>query len=346
MSSFKRIITCSDGTWNKPNTIENGKPVQTNVQKIFDKMLLRAPNNVLQIRYYDEGIGAQGNSFQRIINGATGKGIDDNIIDAYKFIVWNYEPGDEIYLFGFSRGAYTARSLAGLMRKCGIIRKNDLNLINEAYKLYRQKEHAPADEVATTFRAKNSHEVTRIKFIGVWDTVGSLGIPIKSFQWINRKKYSFYDTTLSSIVNYAYHAVAVDEMRGNFEPTLWTPSSSKSKDFEQVLEQRWFAGVHSNVGGGYSNEGLSNIALKWIMEKAEGTGLAFESNWRESAPVDKPWTLVNSRDKWYFKLSAAKARTIPSLADVDQSVHERMKEDPTYKPENVLKLMRGEVKMW
>ena len=346
MSSFKRIITCSDGTWNKPNSVEDGKPVQTNVQKIFDRISLRGPDNTLQIRYYDEGVGAQGNRWQRLFDGATGKGIDENILDAYKFIVWNYEPGDEIYLFGFSRGAYTARSLAGLIRKCGIIRKNDLNLISNAYELYRDKNQAPKDKIATEFREKNSYGKTNIKLIGVWDTVGSLGIPLRWFQWYNKKRYTFYDTTLSNIVQYAYHALAIDERRGNFKPALWVASDTKSNDFQQVLEQRWFAGVHSNVGGGYPNEGLSNIALQWIMQKAAGAGLAFMPDWQKAAPAEKPWTLVDSRATWYFRLTPAYLREIGSLADIDQSVHERMKEDTAYKPRNVLKLMKGEVKVW
>jgi uncharacterized protein (DUF2235 family) len=338
----KRLITCSDGTWNKPNSVDNGSAVQTNVQKIFDKILLRDANNTLQIKYYDEGVGAEGNRFERIFDGATGKGIDENILDAYKFITWNYEPGDEIYLFGFSRGAYTARSLAGLIRKCGIIKKNDLDLIGKAYNLYRNKDVAPKDTPATSFRQANSYDVTHIKFIGVWDTVGALGVPLKWFQW-DKKKYKFHDTTLSSIVQYAYHALAIDEQRGNFKPALWKQSMSKSKDFEQTMEQRWFAGAHSNVGGGYPNAGLSNIALTWMMEKAEGTGLAFEDGWRNVIPVNKPWDLVNSRDKWYYKLTKKYEREITSLADIDSSVRDRMNEDPKYQPQNVLKLMRGEV---
>jgi uncharacterized protein (DUF2235 family) len=104
--NMKRIITCSDGTWNRPNELEDGKPVKTNVQKIFDFIEKKDPvKNITQIKYYDEGIGAQGNLLTRMLNGATGKGIDDNIKDIYRFICWNYEPGDEIYIFGFSRGA-------------------------------------------------------------------------------------------------------------------------------------------------------------------------------------------------------------------------------------------------
>ena len=126
---MKRIISCSDGTWNKPNSNDDGKPVRTNVQKIFDYVVkygMRNGERIEQIKNYDEGVGAAGNMFTRMFDGATGKGLDENILQAYKFVSWNYEEGDEIFLFGFSRGAYTARSLAGLIRKCGIIIKNDL----------------------------------------------------------------------------------------------------------------------------------------------------------------------------------------------------------------------------
>ena len=159
---MKRIITCSDGTWNKPSTTQKGKPIRTNVQKIFDLICKRDAQNILQIKYYDQGIGAEGNWFTRTFDGATGKGIDNNIMDAYKFIVWNYEPGDEIYLFGFSRGAYTARSLAGLIRKSGILKKNDLNLLSKAYQLYRNHDARPDSDEAREFRISNSFDVYNI----------------------------------------------------------------------------------------------------------------------------------------------------------------------------------------
>jgi uncharacterized protein (DUF2235 family) len=339
MTTFKRIITCSDGTWNKPNAVDkHGNPVQTNVQKIFDKIALRGPDNTLQIRYYDEGIGAQGRWWKRIFDGATGEGIDENILDAYKFIVWNYEPGDEIYLFGFSRGAYTARSVAGLIKKCGIIKKNDLNLISTAYALYRDKKKKPGGPDATRFREEYSHNNVEIKFIGVWDTVGARGIPLRWFQWYNDMKYSFYDTRLSDLIHYAYHALAIDERRGNFKPALWDPCNSPMK-FQQILEQRWFAGVHSNVGGGYPDEALSNIALEWLMRKAEGTKLAFYPDWQKLLQrPPKPGVLEDSR-KWYFRLTPAHDRPIASLDLVDESVHERMRIDPTYRPKKVLELM-------
>ncbi len=344
MQEKKRIITCSDGTWNRPNEIDKKtkKPVQTNVQKIFDKICLRdtGPSQMLQIRYYDEGIGAKGKWWKRIFDGATGEGIDENILDVYKFIAWNYEAGDEIYLFGFSRGAYTARSVAGLIKKCGLIRKNDLNLIAEAYTLYRNRKEKPSGPVATKFREDNSHKKVNIKFIGVWDTVGSRGIPLRSFQWYNRMQYSFHDTRLSNLVEYAYHALAIDERRGNFKPAMWDLDlNSPPTDFKQVLEQRWFAGVHSNVGGGYPDECLSNIALEWLMKKAEATGLAFEANWKDALKrPEKPGKLENSR-KGIFRLTGAYDRPIDSLENVDESVHERIKLDAKYRPKFVIDLI-------
>jgi uncharacterized protein (DUF2235 family) len=331
---MKRIITCSDGTWNKPNIDE-----KTNVQKIFDYVEKRDPvNDITQVRYYDEGIGAQGSKLTRLFNGATGKGIDTNIKDIYKFICWNYEPGDEIYLFGFSRGAYTARSLAGLIRKCGIIRQNNLDLIGEAYKLYRNKHVLAKDEGAMAFRRDNSYEVASIKFIGVWDTVGSLGLPLNLLQWYNKKKYTFYDTKLSHIIEHAYHALAVDERRKTFVPTLWEKSDDVQLAAKQTLEQRWFPGVHSNIGGGYPDCGLSDIALKWLFKKAEDAGLYLDKR-IDTIPERFDATLYNST-KGLFSLLPKTVR--PIVVDnkesfIDESVYKRMEIlGDKYRPKNVL----------
>jgi uncharacterized protein (DUF2235 family) len=335
---MKRIIACSDGTWNRPNIKgRDGKPIKTNVQRIFDCIEKRDKgNDRIQIKYYDEGIGAQGGMFMRMFNGATGKGIDDNIRDVYKFICWNYEPGDDIFLFGFSRGAYTARSLAGLIRKCGIIKKNDLDLIHDAYSLYRDRKNGPNDVKTIAFRKDYSHEVSSIKFIGVWDTVGSLGLPLHSFQWYNKRRYSFYDTTLSSIIEHAYHALAVDEKRKTFEPTLWTKSDKQQPGFVQKLEQRWFPGVHSNVGGGYEDCGLSDIALKWMFQKAEDAGLCMDPGFKQ-LPDGCKGKLYNSRTG-FFSLLPKKDRVIAvdnETSFIDDSVYRRMEMVEDYRPVNV-----------
>lgn len=339
---MKRIVSCSDGTWNKPAVKSGGRYVRTNVQKLFEAIANKDVKGIYQTKYYDEGIGAEGTALSKILDGATGRGIDENILDVYKFIIWNYEPGDEIYLFGFSRGAYTARSVAGLLRSCGIIKENNLELIDEAYRIYRMrgsdKAH-PDGSLATEFRNKNSYDDFTIKFIGVWDTVGSLGIPIRFFQF-NKRKYQFHDTTLSSIVEHAYHALAIDERRSNFAPTLWQQSDKvKNGERTQVLEQVWFPGVHSNVGGGYPDEGLSDIALQWMVEKAQNAELAFKKEYLEGNLKCSPKGILVNSNTFPFNIVPPYVRPVCKTQGANETVHpsayERIKAISLYRPKNL-----------
>src|SRR6478736_2800250 len=218
---MKRIITCSDGTWNHPGETDRGIIVQTNVEKLHCALTPTGTDGIAQVKYYDPGVGTGYSFADRIAGGATGEGLDKNILDAYKFIVWNYEPGDEIFLFGFSRGAYTARSLSGFIRYCGILKPEYLSIADEAYQLYHDKTQytGPDSDVSLAFRTRYSYE-TGIRFIGVWDTVGALGIPLNIFKTHDAEKYQFHDVTLSSQVDFAYHALAIHERRRLFEPTL------------------------------------------------------------------------------------------------------------------------------
>ncbi|WP_247236412.1 DUF2235 domain-containing protein [Telluribacter sp. SYSU D00476] len=340
---MKRIITCSDGTWNMPGDTYRGHVVRTNVQKIFEAICNKAHDGTHQLKYYDEGIGVFGNRFRKLFDGATGGGLDRNILDAYKFICWNYAQGDEIYLFGFSRGAYTARSLAGLIRTSGLVRNNDLLLIKRAYEIYRDRTNPgmhPEGDIATEFRQRHCQPDVRIKFIGVWDTVGSLGIPVKFLG--NKKKYEFHDTTLSSTIDYAYQALAVDEKRKSFQPAIWQQSNSvKQHKVAQVLEQVWFPGVHSNIGGGYPDEGLSDIALQWLVDKAKATGLDFEAEYlRKNVNPASNKELYNS---FVAPFSWLGAYNRPVMQDpytnesVHESVYERMERVDDYRPVNIKK---------
>ncbi|MBD1364586.1 DUF2235 domain-containing protein [Mucilaginibacter sp. ZT4R22] len=338
----KRIITCSDGTWNKPGDVDGGVEISTNVQKIFEGICNEDDAGIKQIKYYDQGVGSTGSKLRRIIDGATGYGLDENILDAYKFIIWNYEQGDEIYLFGFSRGAYTARSLAGMIRKVGLLKNNDLKRIKEAYALYRDSNIRPGDAAAVEFRNTYSQPYANVKFIGVWDTVGSLGIPFMVMQ--NKRKYQFHDTTLSSHVDFAYHALAVDEQRKNFMPTLWRESENVAeKNPNQKMEQRWFPGVHSNIGGGYPKVGLSDVALKWMIDKAADAGLAFEKRYLDEKIKPNDADMLYNSNKFPFSLLGKHVRKIKELVGtnetIDESVFERMlldfRPEPLYKPANV-----------
>src|SRR5947209_16382948 len=260
-------VLCCDGTWDSSDQEadpKTGEICVSNVLKVAVRLSKRtADGKQLQIVYYDQGVGT-GDVLDKATGGAFGKGLDANINDAYRYLIANYEPGDDIYLFGFSRGAYTARSIAGMIRRCGILKREAVRQYPTAKKLYRSAVDAGSDQ-AKKFRADFAVEdQTPIRCIAVWDTVGALGVPIGALKSINEKEFQFLDTTLSPVVKFAFHALAVDEHRGPFQPTLWEADPAPG----QTLVQAWFAGAHSDIGGGYPEHGLSDIALVWLMDCA------------------------------------------------------------------------------
>jgi uncharacterized protein (DUF2235 family) len=267
---MKRIILCFDGTWNTPadeNVPENQR-ADTNVWSFFRSVDPTGTDGVTQDAWYDAGVGTS--KLNKLTGGAFGTGLDKHILDGYSRLVSRYEPGDQIYILGFSRGAYTARSLVGMIRNCGIVKKSRLSnaYIGVAYGIYRTRDDGPESTAAVAFRRTFTHEA-KIHFLGVWDTVGALGIPLQAANRLNKTLYEFHDTELSSIVERAYHAIAVDEHRQEYEATLWAPKQKPS----QVLEQRWFAGAHADVGGGYSDRRLSDITLRWMQDRAAEASL-------------------------------------------------------------------------
>jgi len=272
--NIKKLVVFFDGTWNSADQhSRDGKLCPTNITKLFIVTLPHDLQQHEQIIQYVQGVGAK--RFERFIGGVFGYGISDNIKDGYKFLVSNYEDGDEIYIFGFSRGAYSARSLAGLIRNVGVLTRDKLYLIDKAYDIYKNKtpEFHPNSEYSQDFKSKHTWRNERIKFLGVFDTVGALGAPFGIILgWLVDKLFrcTFHDTQLSSIIENAYHALAIDERRLFFQPTLMTPNTQHDS---QHFEQKWFPGVHSNVGGGYSNTGLSDLALQWMADKAKQNGL-------------------------------------------------------------------------
>ncbi len=272
---MKRIAICCDGTWNSPDQDKDkdGVPSPTNVVKIAHAVLRHSDDGTEQRTFYDSGVGASGNFIKRAWQGATGSGISRNIKEAYTYLINNYEPGDELYLFGFSRGAFTVRSLAGLIRNCGLLRKDAINQIERAYDIYKSVDaiDKPNSNESTLFRRTYAVEdMTPIKFIGVWDTVGALGNPLL-LKGITTERNRFHDYQLSKSVQFAFHAIAINEKRRHFQPALWQQKPSNRGT--QTLQQVWFTGVHTNVGGGYETVGLSDITLEWMMEKADLCGL-------------------------------------------------------------------------
>jgi uncharacterized protein (DUF2235 family) len=293
----KRLVVCCDGTWNRPDQMESGLAAPTNVAKVALAVLRESPDGVAQLLHYHPGVGTR--RWERLRGGAFGFGISRNVRDCYRFLVENYEPGDELYLFGFSRGAFTARSLAGLVRNSGILRREHVARIPDAYSLYRARRAVakPRGIEAQLFRRMHSHpdQNPMVHFIGVWDTVGSLGIPLDGMGGLGRLingRWGFHDTDLSSRVKYAYQALAIDEKRSAFRPTAWTLGSEPA---DQTLEQVWFSGVHCDVGGGYRDPTLSEIALLWMADRASAAGLALDPErlcLTDPPPVDERITAV------------------------------------------------------
>jgi len=211
--------------------------------------------------YYHPGVGT-GNIVDHWIGGGTGIGLSENVRSAYAFFVDNYKDGDELFLFGFSRGAYTARSVAGMMAHVGLLRKHHMENFDQVWDYYRLPDKE-RDRQEQQFLANFPDRVDRnhlvIKCIGVWDTVGSLGIPGSHFC---QKEYQFHDTNLGPGVEYAFQALAIDEERSAFKPSIWHPNEKPR--VTQVVKQVWFPGVHSNIGGGYPEHVLSDAAFFWM----------------------------------------------------------------------------------
>jgi len=291
----KRIVICADGTWNRPEK-DLGKDQPTNILRLARAIKPVDAQKIPQQVFYDWGIGSY---YDPIIGGATGKGINKNIMDDYRYIVQNYSPGDELFFFGFSRGAYTVRSLCGLIYNCGILKRPDARLIKTAFAHYKnpKPDYKPKGSASVTFRKKYSHPRCKISFVGVWDTVGALGIPF-SFLGLLDKKDEFYDTKMGPIINTARHALAIDELRSDFEPTVWQVRPGID------LQQVWFSGSHSDVGGSYlpdkkTGNLLSDIPLQWMMKEASRLGLTFETHLRSSLKPSPAATLHNARKHIY-----------------------------------------------
>ncbi|HWC45223.1 MAG TPA: DUF2235 domain-containing protein, partial [Casimicrobiaceae bacterium] len=329
----KRIVICADGTWNTPKT-KKGEDTSTNVWRMYELVKHRAADGTPQLKYYHAGVGTTGSKLDRIIDGASGRGLTANMKDCYDFLVRYYRPGDSIYLFGFSRGAYTARSLGGIIRNCGIVNPDKeksktlsrAELLKRAYALYRNRDPdtLPVASRAVQFRADYAHPDFQIACIGVWDTVGALGIPVEHalttpIRWFNESVSQFHDVTLSSYVDCAFHALALNERREAFKPTLWV-QQPHAKAAGQVMEQVWFAGVHSDVGGGYavSERGLANVTLRWMVNRVSDTcGLELDLMPLAKQEAQPSEFFVHDSMSWLYQLGNALHLSRPFQRVVD-----------------------------
>jgi hypothetical protein len=318
----KKLIVCADGTWNDEDR------ARTNVAKLHRALQIWHVEGVNQWVCYVSGVGTTFG--EAIRGGAFGYGLSRNILRGYYFLVDNYEPDDQLYFFGFSRGAYTVRSLAGFIRNSGLLKRENRDKVDDAFTLYRNRSNKtrPSAKEAEDFRAAYSYEPD-IEFIGVWDTVGSLGVP-RSLRFLSlllrpfRSDWQFHDPQLSSKVIHAYHALSIHERRSTFVPTLWEKKPDAPET--QILEQVWFPGVHCDVGGGYNAAGLSDEALHWMMQKAKDCGVLFRKESTDfgldNAP--DPFSHLHDSDTSVFRL-------IDILLRHDKGLPRRYSWDPEYK---------------
>lgn len=300
---MKRIAICMDGTWQK---LRQDRP--TNINIISRSVSLHV-GDTLQIVIYTPGVGSTVDALKgeqsgisgfaaslgSFIGGVFGDGLEDAILDTYLRLAFNYEPGDEIYIFGFSRGAFSARSLAALIGKCGILSRRYVDKASDAFALYRDRDVTADSGRAVEFRTAYGKQIgdavgadrrdfrPEIAYLGIFDTVGQRGLPSALgpiSEWGNAK-YAFHDLDLGSHVRSARHALAIDERRTAFPPTFWTnldalnARSAANGGPNNAYEQRWFVGAHGDIGGGNQST-LSSFPLAWIVEGAERAGLAFD----------------------------------------------------------------------
>lgn len=328
---MKRIILCADGTWNEPERKDEttGRPQPTNVLKVARAILPRSSASINQVVYYHEGVGT-GGVIDKFTGGAFGDGMAKNVRALYRFIVYNFEPGDQLYFFGFSRGAFTVRTLAGFMHKVGLLEKDDEYYTPEIYDLYQSSTPHDSAKWEHAFRnIKGTRPCPPISFIGVWDTVGALGAPGLLGQLFNRDKYKYHDIGLNLKIEKACHALAIDERRKPFAPSLW----AKPSGWNGILEQAWFAGVHSNVGGSYHPDGLANEALHWMVEKAEALGLEFDTSFLQHyRPCFN--SVLNDSMTAMYKVIGPHVRPIGQQLAGNESIHQSSLDRKNFPPCN------------
>ena len=300
----RNIVLFSDGTGNK-----GGTGSETNVFKLYNDVK-GGKNNREQFVYYDNGVGTSTQAAFRAIGGATGLGFRRNVRDLYEFAARHYRSGADIYGFGFSRGAATMRAFAGMVHHCGLVQKHFKDVDGEETELEEDDFQDRVDSAMATYkRRKEGDEPERgarikvdIEFLGLWDSVAALGFP--QLPWLDScinsiRRHKFYDYAPSGTVKHVFHAVAIDDERRTFWPLIWDEEKFKGTYIEQV----WFSGVHSNVGGGYPRSGLANVTLKWMIERIKGHAYSLDEDDRglilNSEAVDAVRDKANPHGKLY-----------------------------------------------
>lgn len=349
----KRLAVFLDGTWNEPGD-------NTNVWRLRSLLAPTASDGTVQLHYYDPGpSGFKGGTF--------GKGVSKNVVQAYEWLIDHYNDGDDIFIFGFSRGAYTARSLAGFITKYGLLKPGAPLSVPQMFARYQaadKKTIWKLNSEVDSGECDDHEDIERwmvqyarcinIKMVGVWDTVGALGVPYLNIPGFSRSTLGWHHTGLRIPIEHGFHALAIDEHRPPFAPTLWTVRKGikATPRLLESVEQRWFAGAHGNVGGGYTNDLLGQPPLRWMARKAANLGLEFRYDVSIDGDVHKAkiadsykaflrgaYAIIGSRhhrvigaEPWTDK-SGNSHSTVNET--IDSSVFERWQGDATYRPQSL-----------
>jgi uncharacterized protein (DUF2235 family) len=362
---MKHLALFMDGTWADPSS-------NTNVSQLRDLVAPANASGAPQETWYDPGVGTTWG--ERLRGGIFGFGLMDNVAEGYRWLVSRYQDGDRIYLFGWSRGAFTARSLAGVVARCGLLREaedEDARRVVDRYRqgsaatpLYRlewlsseERERLPAEDRWLLDRSRR----VDVHFIGVWDTVGALGVPFGNLPGISRRSQQFHNTNPSVIYTNMFHALAIDENRGPFDATLWTDFQEPGEGPPQLaehqrLEQRWFVGSHSDVGRARGGTSLGRIPLAWIQQMADEAGLGFTDSVSATAedrrgPVRDSYASFLKGTYRFLRLGRGRhwraigrpprpTKRLKGLSytlneTIDESVFDRWRDDPGYRPANL-----------
>lgn len=331
MGPSRNIALFIDGTWNEPSPNE-----ATNVRKLFERCVFSSSGTSPQVTYYLPGVGTDIKQSvpglpvglfgpelasradlsgempyvltvaRSLIGGGFGLGTKARIKEAYAYLCTQFvrRRGDKVFLFGFSRGAFAARSLAGFVSRVGTLLASKLHLVEAAYAVYEDGVDAE-DTLLSAFlerfasakmiRSIEDDEALPIHFLGVWDTVGALGLPWRLRKFTARHT-EHHQVDVPPTVMYARHALALHELRSLFAPLVWT------RGRHPQLEQVWFPGAHADVGGGYdpSVSGLADIALRWMAEEASGHGLLLEETFGSTSGVTAAKVLHHEIRKWFL----------------------------------------------
>lgn len=335
---MRHLVICCDGTWNRADQSTDGVPTPSNVRLFHNLLAPAGRDGGEQVVEYFSGVGADGSAASRFVDGGTGRGLLRNVMNAYMWLARRYEPGDMISAVGFSRGAYTVRSVVAMLTSCGLV-----ELPPDGRGSWRTVRRVFADGYQDRDRARDwwdglrFHEgfgppVTeedraglgdRVEFLGVWDTVGSLGIPdqlglLNLFD--EHDDVAFADSHLNPGVRCARHAVALDERRGPFAPTMWTTGAGEVHQEAPRVVQTWFPGVHGDVGGGYREHGLSDGALRWMIDEASThTGLGFTA--AATRIEGDPFDVLHDSCTGFYERLAPVPRNVARVDGADASVH-------------------------